>query len=433
MPPYFVKRSQQIYLNTWHGTPLKTLGKAMPTGLADMPNIQRSFLKADAILFTNEYTREHMSRDYCLAGVYAGVSLLMGSPRNEALLDSDAAARVRSELGVEGKSVSVYMPTWRGGSSRSVQLQEYLALTANHLMALDSMMSADQVMYVKFHSLVSQSIEFGTYQHIRPFPDRYETYEFLAAADVLVTDYSSVFFDFSVTGKQIVLFAHDLDEYLAERNLYTDYEALPFPIARTVEELADHLARTGEHHVDQGYAAFSNRFVSLDHIGAAAELNDALIRMASERRASPADDDAPEVDVVFLPYLKRKGQKKLKGLLAEGYARDDVLFVFSIKKERAKANAFLYDLCVEQDVQLNYAVSSGRMSLTISQTLALWMYRRWGLAQRAFDEAYLVEWRRLLGDTRVRSARDVSGYRKFKEMTQVMNRHLAAEQNRSQR
>src|SRR5690606_15027565 len=56
-PSYFIKRPEQIYLNTWHGTPLKTLGRAMPRGLDDLPNVQGNFLKADYLLYTNEFTR----------------------------------------------------------------------------------------------------------------------------------------------------------------------------------------------------------------------------------------------------------------------------------------------------------------------------------------------------------------------------------------
>ena len=60
------------------------------------------------------------------------------------------------------------------------------------------------------------------YKNIVPFPtDKYDTYEFLNAADVLVTDYSSVFFDFAASGRKIVLFTYDKEEYMQERGMYS--------------------------------------------------------------------------------------------------------------------------------------------------------------------------------------------------------------------
>ena len=71
-PVYFIKRPEQIYLQTWHGTPLKTLGKQMRFGIESMYNIQHNFMQADYLMFPNKFTKEVMMRDYNLEKLYTG-------------------------------------------------------------------------------------------------------------------------------------------------------------------------------------------------------------------------------------------------------------------------------------------------------------------------------------------------------------------------
>lgn len=75
-------------------------------------------------------------------------------------------------------------------------------------------------MFVKLHNYMNNAIDFSIYSHIKPFPDIYESYAFLSIADCLITDYSSVFFDFANTGRKIILFAYDKEDYLKQRGLY---------------------------------------------------------------------------------------------------------------------------------------------------------------------------------------------------------------------
>ena len=62
--PYFVKKKGQVYLNTWHGTPLKTLGRSDKAEYYTLANIQKNFVMSDYLLYPNEYTAKHMIEDY---------------------------------------------------------------------------------------------------------------------------------------------------------------------------------------------------------------------------------------------------------------------------------------------------------------------------------------------------------------------------------
>lgn len=82
--PFFIKKDEQVVLNTWHGTPLKCLGKKDNGGYHSMGNIQRNFIFSDYLLYPNEYMREHMIEDYMLENLSKAKSLMAGYPRNEA-------------------------------------------------------------------------------------------------------------------------------------------------------------------------------------------------------------------------------------------------------------------------------------------------------------------------------------------------------------
>ena len=112
--PMFVKRPEQVYLNTWHGTPLKTLGKKVNNDLHNIGNVQKNFFMADYLLYPNVYTMEHMVEDYMLPDVCESRILLAGYPRNTAFFDTDRAAQIRTELELADKKVYAFMPTWRG-------------------------------------------------------------------------------------------------------------------------------------------------------------------------------------------------------------------------------------------------------------------------------------------------------------------------------
>lgn len=235
LPIYFIKREGQTYLNTWHGTPLKTLGKATANDFFDIANVQKNFVMADFLLYPSEYMRDIMLRDYMLPGLAKNKILLSGYPRNEIFL-SAGSEQIRRELELEGKQLIAYMPTWRG-NVRNISSDQQLQITIDLLTEMDNSLSEDQILYVNMHPYVGNKIDFTQYSRIRKFPKQYETYEFLNCCDVLVTDYSSVFFDFAASRKNIILFVYDEEEYLADRGMYVSMQELPFKKVRTVEEL----------------------------------------------------------------------------------------------------------------------------------------------------------------------------------------------------
>ncbi len=172
---------------------------------------------------------------------YQGEVVENGYPRNDILSDPDrdyTRARVRRSLGIpEDKTVVLYAPTWRddqvfveGGKAFALGLD------------LDDFTRAlgdDHVLVLRLHYMVSASVAAKEHPAIRDVSAYPNVSELYLAADVLVTDYSSIMFDFAITGKPIVLFTYDLDDYQDRlRGFYLDLATeAPGPLLTTTEDV----------------------------------------------------------------------------------------------------------------------------------------------------------------------------------------------------
>ena len=226
-PNWWIKKPGQIYTNTWHGSTLKTLGRAKKGYIHHDANASRNFTMADYLLFPNELTMKSLLVDCGVEKLVGGKGLWLGYPRTGILLDDEARPRIRKQLDLDAMQVMAWMPTYR----------EWMTAedATRFLGEMDELLDDKQVMYVNLHHKTGGKIDFGTYEHIRTFPDELDTYELLCAVDVLLTDYSSVLFDFAATGRNIVLYCSDLERYQSDRGVCMDVRSLPFPVVDTAK------------------------------------------------------------------------------------------------------------------------------------------------------------------------------------------------------
>lgn len=259
---YYLKKEGQIYINTWHGTPLKALGKSDNGEFYAIGNIQKNFLASDFLLYPNEYTKQIMLRDYMLKNIARGKSFLSGYPRNEIFFDTEAGEIIREELGHGGKRVYAYMPTYRGNITRG-KTGISTAFLVYYLYQIDRMLTDGEVFYVNLHPLAKDSVDFTCFKNIRQFPKEYEVYEFLNSVDVLITDYSSVFFDFATSGKKIVLFPYDEEEYISGRGMYVDMREFPFPRVYDEHQLLAEI-RSEKNYSDDAFLETYCKYESID-------------------------------------------------------------------------------------------------------------------------------------------------------------------------
>lgn len=248
-PESWIKRPGQVYVNIWHGTPLKKLGLAKNThNIPGNGKTQKNFVNADYLLYPNDYTYKNMTESYKVRELLHGKALMLGYPRCGGLLQTaakDNSALIK-ELAPNGEKIFVYMPTFKDYVDNEVLVQE----TAELLDFLDASLKDDQILFVNLHHRLSDVIDYEKFTHIKKFPPLVDSYALMAVSDALITDYSSVLFDYLTLGKQLILHVEDIEHYVRARGTYMDMLTLPFDMAHTKEEIIAHLNKGGKTYDD---------------------------------------------------------------------------------------------------------------------------------------------------------------------------------------
>lgn len=266
-PEQMVKRPGQVFVNTWHGTPLKMLEYDVVNQRCILGGATRGFLQCDYLAVPSDYLADKLLSSSSIEHLYQGEIIYSGYPRNSVFFDKALRGQTRSKLGIDGLEMFVYMPTWRGAQNAHVDvLGEYS--NQSILDFFEEHLAANQVMYVKLHNYAVADVSYDGYEHVRPFPDDFDAYTVLSAADCLITDYSSVFFDYVCSGGKVILFTYDVESYLKDRGLYLSLNDLPFARATNYDQLAaelDCIKRYDD-------SAFIAQYAAYDGIGATERL-----------------------------------------------------------------------------------------------------------------------------------------------------------------
>lgn len=366
---YFMKKEGQVYLNTWHGTPLKALGRGVRSEPHVIGNVQKNLVSADYLLFPNAHTRDALLKDYMLENISPGSYVFSGYPRNEAFFDAGRREVLRAEYALEGKRVYAYMPTYRGAVQQGWTPKNTHYLNY-YLFELDKRLSDDEIMFVNLHPLAKKDVRFEQFAHIRNFPGKHETYDFLNTADVLVTDYSSVFFDYACSGRKIVLFTYDREEYLHDRGMYLDMDELPFPQVDSVEGLLDQL-RSGKQYDD---AAFLARFCPYDGADASRKLCDRVI-LGEETglQVHPVPNNGKENVLLYAGNLSGNGlTASIRYLLSSiDLSKRNYYFCFYTEKV-----AKFKDTIATFPPAANFYVFTGEPNLTVGDLVVRKIFRK---------------------------------------------------------
>ncbi|MDN3494722.1 CDP-glycerol glycerophosphotransferase family protein [Planococcus sp. APC 4015] len=256
----FARRPGQVVLQTWHGTPLKRLALHRPGfDPRRMAAVVKESLRWNVLLAQNPYAARILGKAYAFLRRPVWVE---GYPRNDVLVDGDGSA-TRAALGIgEDEKVVLYAPTWRDDREQIVDFLDPVSLAAE----------LDAVVLVRGHSRTLQpgrDAEGPRVIDVTGFPD---TSLLLLVADALITDYSSVMFDFSVTGKPLFFLVPDIEHYRGElRGFYFDLVAhAPGPVVGSQAELVAAMRDHDPASFAGAYAAWREKFNARDD-GHAAE------------------------------------------------------------------------------------------------------------------------------------------------------------------
>jgi CDP-glycerol glycerophosphotransferase len=268
----YKKRKHQTVLQTWHGTMLKKLAlsrskQGLRAGVATVLESRRW----NILLAQNPHSHRVFRRAYG----YLGQVWEDGYPRDDVLVTGDAAA-LRRRLGIaDGVTVLLYAPTWRDDRPDHVDHLDVASFARE--------LGPEYVTLIRGHSrtlLPGEDVHAPGVIDVTGYPD---VSELFLLADALITDYSSVMFDFTVTGKPLFFFTPDLDHYREKlRGFYFDLIAVaPGPVVQTLDELV-RLVRDRDAAVPiyaEKYAAWRARFNPRDD-GRAAER--VVVRLLAE-------------------------------------------------------------------------------------------------------------------------------------------------------
>lgn len=244
LPGFFTRRPEQQYLNTWHGIPYKALGRNTPKARFGNPAGTATFNKATHVLTPCEFMTDAVISAYSMAGVSNSTIAETGYPRVDLTLSPARRdlSRLRRIYGTEDPQVLgdqrprvLYAPTWRADNDEDVVDTDQLINDLKALAELDI-----QLMY-RGHHRMNRLIEDSSVSEfigdvIIP-PHDISSNDLMTVVDILITDYSSIFFDFLPTGRPIVQYLYDLDEYGRNRGLNLDLEELPGAVAQSRQEL----------------------------------------------------------------------------------------------------------------------------------------------------------------------------------------------------
>ena len=273
---YFIPSKKQRYIQCWHGTPLKKLGYDIDRGnnaLNSVSEIKGKYLE-DAKKFTHiispsPFTTQKLISAFNLKALGKEDSVIEeGYPRNDFLYryTPGDVSQIKREVGVpEDKRVILYAPTWR--DNQHISGVGYSYKTEIDFDRLRSSLPDNYVLLFRAHYFVANSFDFERYKgfvyNVSDYDDIARLY---VISDMLITDYSSVFFDYANLSRPIIFYMYDLEQYRGQiRDFYFPPEELPGEIVTTQEQLTRAVIEYDKGFTpDLRYTEFKKRFNPLD-------------------------------------------------------------------------------------------------------------------------------------------------------------------------
>ena len=268
-----IKKKKQIYIQTWHGTPLKKLGYDIEIKDGNSMNSIHDIKKK----YSNDskrYSYMISPSKFCTEKYISAFNIKnsnivkeIGYPRNDFLINYKKSDidRIKKQLNLpKEKKIILYAPTWRDN-----QHQSGIGYTYNlniNFDKLSKIFKEDYIILFRTHYLVSSNFKFDNYKSFIYDVSEYDDInELYIISNFLITDYSSVFFDYALLKRPILFYMYDLDEYKNNiRNFYIDLCELPGEIVTNEKDLIECINKIDNFVYDKKYKMFNKKFNYLD-------------------------------------------------------------------------------------------------------------------------------------------------------------------------
>lgn len=273
---YIYPKKEQVYVQCWHGTPLKRLGcdlqkteNALNTLNEVKKKWHREAQKVDFVISPSKFTTEKLSSALDLKSVNKEDCMIeQGYPRNDFLYNytEEDVKRIKEKIGIDkiNKKIILYAPTFRDNQHQAGV--GYTYKTEVDFDKLQKELQDEYIILFRAHYFVSNSFDFEKYKgfiyNVSDIDDVNETY---IVSDILITDYSSVFFDYANLKRPMLFYMYDFEEYKDEmRGFYIDINELPGEITKTEDELIKAIKNIKNFEYTEKYKKFNEKFNYLD-------------------------------------------------------------------------------------------------------------------------------------------------------------------------
>lgn len=290
MPNWLKKNKDTIYIQTWHGTPLKKLGAdiqevAMPGN--DTEKYKNNFIfeasRWDYLIAPNQYSEDIFKRAFQFKNTF----LEIGYPRNDELVNNKNNQKLQDGLkekiiGKKNGRVILYAPTWR--DDYFIKKGNYKFYMPFSLEKIVNCLDQDDTLIIRPHYLVGDSIDIKGYEDRVKICIDENINELYLISDLLITDYSSVMFDFAILQRPMLFYPYDMAHYKEKlRGFYLDYNEVPGPIAEDEENLYEFI----RNFVSQGQFSeydskkerFEQLFCSWENGGASQQVTQLMLEL----------------------------------------------------------------------------------------------------------------------------------------------------------
>jgi len=272
LPLWIPKPKHTTYLQTWHGTPLKRLANDMDevhmpgtTTTAYKRNFTKEASNWDYLISPNAYS----SAIFRSAFQYDKEIIESGYPRNDLLHAPDIEGRsmqLKEKLKLPlDKKIILYAPTWR--DNEFYARGKYKFTIHLNLDKMKQELGDQYIILLRMHYLVAENLDLSAHEGFAyDFSHYGDINELYLISDLLITDYSSVFFDYANLKRPMIFFTYDLDTYRDKlRGFYFDFEKnAPGPIVQTSDEVIEMIKEIDRHCPYIHYPAFYEQFCSLE-------------------------------------------------------------------------------------------------------------------------------------------------------------------------
>ena len=281
-----IKRKENIYLQTWHGTPLKKLAMDMDNvnmaGQTDINEYKEKFYnnsrRWDYLLIQNDYSREIFKKAFAF-----NKTILNGYPANDILYtenNKESIDKIKDKLNIpKNKKIILYAPTWR--DDNFYKKGHYRMNIELDLDRMQKELGNEYIILLRMHYLITNNINIEKYKgFVYDYSQGYDIQELYLVSDILITDYSSVIFDYSNLNRPIIFFTYDIEQYRdALRGFYFDFEEeAPGPLVVDTEGVIECLKSIDD--INKQYKnkkeKFYNKFCHIDDGNKAKEILDAI-------------------------------------------------------------------------------------------------------------------------------------------------------------